>query len=222
VRGFHLRHKGVEKLPADLKKKFEIILSREQISAKYVALKALAPKPLSVWEVLIPILFILSFMKSKQDREIFAQNLLFTKKLALEAARDMIEKNKSRESVMDQIKSKTDHLISSLPDNLYSNAIRQEQVKEMDLLIDHYCKLIQAEGNDYDALVVSAYGNQAQYKAFHARLKDAEKKVAQAARQTLGVNTDSAMAARIEEAINKQRMAEVEKIFGPQGNQQNA
>jgi oligoribonuclease NrnB/cAMP/cGMP phosphodiesterase (DHH superfamily) len=209
-------------LPADLKKKFEIILSREQISAKYVALKALTPKPLSVWEVLIPILFILSFMKSKQDREVFAQNLLFTKKLALEAALDMIEKNKSRESVMDQIKSKTDQLISTLPDNLYSNAIRQEQVKEIDLLIDHYCKLIQAEGNDYDALVLSAYGNQEQYKAFHARLKDAEKKVAQAARQTLGVNTDSAMAARIEEAMNKQRMAEVEKIFGPQGKQQNA
>ncbi|MHC4458101.1 MAG: NF038143 family protein [Planctomycetota bacterium] len=200
-----------------LKKKYDIILARERNLARSVALEAIKPKPFSVWEVMIPIVFILGYMRSKEQREVFSQNVLFTKKLALEAAYDMIQKNTSREAVIDRIKSKTDQLLSSVPANIYSKTIRQEQLKEIDLLIDHYSKVIQAEGEDYSSLVAGAYHNRDEFKAFQTRLKSAEEKVAQAARQTLGGNTDSAMAARIEQTVDKLRMAEAEKIFGPQG-----
>ena len=67
-----------------LKKKADLILSREQRMARAIALKAIRPKPFSVWEVMIPVIFIMGYMKAKADREVFTQNILFTKKLALE------------------------------------------------------------------------------------------------------------------------------------------
>ncbi len=196
------------------KKKYDVISSRERAVAKSIALTVNKPRPISVWEVLIPIIFIISFMKSRSDRDIFSDNLLFTKNLALKAAYDMLQKHKTRESVTDRIKSQTGELLASIPDNIYSDNIRQEQLKEIDLLIDHYFRLLQAEGNDYDDLVRQAYGHRADYAAFTDQLKNAEKAVARAARQTLGARADTAMAARIEDAANLTRTAEIDRIFG--------
>ena len=119
---------------------------------------------------------------------------------------------------MEDIKSKTDQLLSSVQENIYSEAIRQEQLKEIELLIDHYGKVIQAEGDDYSALVAGAYRTREAFKSFQQRLQTAEEKVARAARQTLGGNTDAEMAARIEQAVDRLRTAEVEKIYGPRDN----
>ena len=185
--------------------------------ARAIALKVQKPRSISVWEVLIPIIFIMSFMKSRIDRDNFSDNLMFTKNLALKACYDMLQKNESRESVMGQIKSQTEELLASVPDNIYSDNIRQEQIKEIDLLIDHYHRLLQAEGSDYDDLVRHAYGHRADYTTFTDRLKNAEKEVARAARQTLGAKADTAMAARIEEAADVARKAEIDRIFGTNG-----
>jgi len=198
---------------AGIKKKYDIILGRETNVARLVALKAIKPKPFSVWEVLIPILFILGYMRSKEQREIFAQNLLFTKKTALEAAYNIIKKAHSRESEELRIKKKTDELLRALPDNVYSEAIRQEQLNEINLLIDHYCKLLSADGKDYSELITNTYQDREAYEAFQETLKRAENKVTQAARQTLGGNADSAMAERIGKTTDAVRAAEIDKIF---------
>ncbi len=203
-------------MPADLKKKFDIILSREQALAKSVALTALTPKPLSVWEVLIPILFILHYMKSKQDRDIFSQNLLFTKKLALEAAFAMLKNGQSKEAAVAGVDSKTKGLVSSVPDGLYSEEIRSEQMKEIDYLIDHYCKLLEADGDDYGALIVNAYHRHDNYLAYLQGLKTAEDRVTRAARQTLGSRTDTQTLSRIKAATHKARTTQAERIFNLQ------
>ena len=200
-------------MPTKLKKKFHLILSREQRVAKSVALEAIRPKPFSVWEVLIPIIFILGYMRSKEQREIFIQNLLFTKKMALEAAFEMLKRNRPKETVMHRIASETESLLSSFPNDVYSDTIRQQQIKEIDLLIDHYCKLMQVEGNDYAALVVNAYQTVADYTGFQDQLTLAERRVTQAARETLGQKTDDKMATRIEKAADRFRQQEVATIY---------
>jgi hypothetical protein len=200
-------------LPTNLKKKFDIVFSREQAMAKSVALQAMKPKPFSVWEVLIPVVFILGYMRSKEQREIFAQNLMFTKKMALEAAFEMLKKNRSKTTVMRRVASETDSLIRSVSKGVYSNAIRQQQINEIDLLIDHYCKLMRAEGSDYAALVVNAYQTKTAYTRFQEKLTFAERKVTQAARETLGRQTDDEMASRIETATGRFRQKEYETIF---------
>ena len=184
--------------------------------ARAVAGSLIQPKPISVWEVMIPVIFILNFVKTKQSREIFIQNHLFTKNMALKAAFDMFKKELNKQSVMEGIESQTQKTLSSVPDSIYSDEIRREQIKEIELLIDHYGKLFKADGEDYAALVVSAYQTRENYAAFFRQLKAAENDVMMAAQRTLGSQADSrAVGSRLEELTDRIRAAGVEKIFNP-------
>ena len=202
-----------------LKKKMDVILSRERRMARVIALKAIRPRPLSVWEVMIPVVFIMGYMKAKADREVFSQNMLFTKKLALEAAYGMIRENQTKADAMRSIDIQTRELLTSVPDGLYSDGIRQEQLREMEFLIEHYRKLLQADGQDYDAMVLGVYPQREDFRKFQQALSALEKQVSGAAGRTLGAQTDAAMLSRIESATDELRRAEVKQIFdsGKQG-----
>lgn len=200
-------------MPTELKKKFKTILSHEQSQASSIALRAIKLAPFSVWEVLIPIVFILSYMKSKERRQIFAQNLLFTKKMALEAAYDMMAKNQTKGAALMRIELQTKQLLTSLPEEMYSDDIRQEQLQEIEFLIDHYLKLLRADGKDYAALVLSVYPQREDYLNFQQALSELEKQVSRAASRALGAQTDAAMLSRIETATDELRSAEIKKIF---------
>lgn len=191
-----------------------MILSYETAIARSVALAVIQPKPLSVWEVIIPILFILGYMKSKETREVFAQNVLFTKKMALRAAFDMSKKGHTREIEMERVRSKTKDMITSIPGGLYSDEIRQEQLKEMDLLVDHYHRLLTSTGDDYDSLVFNAYQTPEQLVNFYEQLQKAEENVGRAARNTLGGNADTLTLERMNAALRNSRLKVTEKIFG--------
>jgi uncharacterized protein YcbK (DUF882 family) len=186
------------------------------------ALSLIRPKTLTVWEIMIPVIFILNYAKLKQSREIFIQNQMFTKKMALDAAMDMKKKDRSKETVMAQIRSKTKELVSSVPGGIYSDDIRRQQLNEMDLLIDHFSKLLNAEGRDYASLVTSAYRSATEYHSFLNQLKSAENEVMGAARRTLGDKTDMATAAKIESITANMRTAEVKKIFSSDSQPQDA
>ena len=206
----------------DYYKNFKIISERERSMAQGLAVSLIRPKPLTVWEIMIPVIFILNYVKLKHSREIFTQNQMFTKKMALEAALDMKKKQMSKAAVMGQIQSKTKELVSTVPGGIYSDDIRQQQLKEIDLLIDHYLKLLNAEGRDYASLVTSAYSSAAEYNLFFDQLKMAETEVMEAARRTLGGQTDVATAEKIESITENMRAAEVNKIFPSNAQSQNA
>jgi len=201
-------------LATKLKKKFDMIFAREKRLANSVALQAIQTKPFSVWEVLIPIIFVLSFMRSREQREVFAQNLMFTKKMALDAAVEMLKNGLSKEAALQRITAETQSLLSSIPAGVYSDAIRQKQLAEIELLIDHYCRLLQADGGDYAALTADAYRTRKDYAFFFERLALAEHAVAEAARETLGNRTDTQMALRIVAGTDKYRQQEIEAIYG--------
>jgi hypothetical protein len=198
----------------NLKKKYDIILSHETAIARSVALATLKPKPFSVWEVLIPIIFIFGYMKSKETREVFAQNVLFTKKMALQAAFDMSKKGSTRETEMERVRSKTSDMIASIPGGIYSDEIRKEQLKEIDLLVDHYCLLLNSTGDDYDSLVFNAYQTPEGLVNFYERLQKAEEGVGRAARNTLGHSADTPTLERMNTALRNSRIKQTEKIFG--------
>ena len=207
---------------SDLRKKYDMILSRETAIARSVALAVIQPKPLSVWEVVIPILFIFGYMKSKETREVFAQNVLFTKKMAMQAALDMLKKGQTRESVMDRIRSKTREMISEIPGGIYSAEIRREQLKEIDLLVDHYCRLLNSEGEDYDSLVFNAYRTPQRLTDYFEQLQKAEESVGRAAHNTLGSNADTPTLDRMNAALRNIRLKFTEKIFNTRLQSQNA
>jgi hypothetical protein len=198
-----------------------MIIDHEYAMAKSVALSLIRPKPLTVWDMLIPVIFILNFIKLKQSREVFIQNQIFTNTLALEATRDMFKRSQSRQEVFDTIEKKTKDLVSSVPDGIYSEEIRREQLKEIDFLMNHYGKLFEAEGDDYTILVRNAYVSRANYAAFLSQLSTVEKGVMMAAQRTLGAKADLQAAGRLEELTEKVRAAEIEKIFPMDLSQQN-
>jgi hypothetical protein len=201
-------------MSASLKKKFDHIYNYERSIGSSLAMRVIQSKPIGVWEFLIPIVFILHFMRNKQSRELFIQNYMFTKRLALDGAFKMLHKGLSREDVISGIADKTRALLTA-PETqgIYSETILQQQMNEIDLLFDHYCTLLSAEGQDYDALMRGAYGSLKNYSIFHERLKSAEKKVSDAARQTLGAKADIDRLLRIEKATEEIRQSQINKIF---------
>lgn len=200
-------------LPTVLDTKHENILSQERSFAKVVASAVIESKPLTVWEITIPIMFIANFFRFKRSREIFALNFLFTKKLALEAAFNMIKKDQNKEEAMAWIKDKTKEILFSDQKGIYSQKIRQKQLKEIELLIDHYLKLLGAEGKDYESMTKNAYQVRENYSAFLTMLKQAETEVNRAAQQTVKVATASDLVSKMENAVEKIRTARAEKIF---------
>jgi hypothetical protein len=201
-------------MSVELKKKFNHIYNYERSIGNMVALRVIKSSPIGVWEFLIPVVFILHFMRNKQSREVFIQNYMFTKRHALDAAFKMLKKGFSREEVLSGIEDKTRALLTA-PETqgIYSETIRQQQMKEIDLLFDHYGKLLGADGHDYDALICNAYGSRQNYLIFHQKLTSAEKKVSDAARQTLGSKADVDALLRIEKTTEEIRQARIEKIF---------
>ena len=199
-----------------LRKKFNHIYNFERSIGSSVALRIIKSPPIGVWEFLIPVVFILHFMRNKQSREVFIQNYMFTKRHALDAALKMLKKGLSRQDVLAGIEDKTRALLTA-PETqgIYSDTIRQQQMNEIDLLFEHYLKLLGAEGQDYGAFVRSAYGSRQSYLKFHRQLTSAEKKVSDAARQTLGAKADVDALVRIEKTTEDVRQARIEKIFGP-------
>jgi hypothetical protein len=201
-------------LPASLKKKYDFVYNHERLVGSAVALRVVESKPIGVWEFLIPIVFILHFMHNRQSRETFIQNYLFTKRHALDAAFKMLKKGSSREDVKAGFENKTRALLTAHEtQRIYSDTIRQQQIREVDLLIEHYGRLLNAEGDDYDDLARNAYGNRQNYLIFHERLTLIEKKVSDAARQTLGSKADAEALLRIENATENIRQSRIAKIF---------
>ena len=195
--------------------KYKVILEHERSMARAVAGSLIQHQPVTVWEVMIPVIFILNFARIRQSREVFIQNHLFTKNMALKATFDMFKKELSKQAVMESIESQTQKTLSSVPESIYSDEIRREQIKEIELLVDHYGKLFKADGENYANLVVCAYQTRENYAAFFKQLKAAEKDVMMAARRTLGDQADSQAAGRLEELTDRIRAAGVKKIFTP-------
>jgi len=201
-------------LPTFLDTKYESILSQERSFAKTVANAVIGQSPVAVWDVLIPIVFVFNVLKFKRAREIFTLNFLFTKKLALQGAFDMVKKGQSREDILGQIRDRTSQILASDQKGIYSNKIRQKQMREMELLLDHYFRLLNAEGKDYGSMVRHAYRTPQDFAAFVKELEGIEKEVNRAASQTAGTASAPDIIAKMEETAGRLRKAQVEKIFG--------
>jgi hypothetical protein len=201
-------------LPTILDTKHENILAQEKALAKSVASAVIGQNPVTAWDVLIPIVFVFNVLKFKRAREIFTLNFLFTKKLALQGAFDMVKKGQSREDVLGQIRDRTSQILASDKKGIYSIKIRQKQIREMELLLDHYFRLLNAEGKDYRSMVRHAYRTRQDFAAFVKELEGIEKEVNRAASQTVGTASAPDIVSRMEETAGRLRATQVETIFG--------
>jgi hypothetical protein len=200
-------------LPTILDTKYENILAQENAVAKAVARRVIGQNPVTVWDVLIPIVFVFNVLKFKRAREIFTLNFLFTKKLALQGAFDMVKKGQNREDALSQIRDRTSQILASDKKGIYSIKIRQKQMREMELLLDHYFRILNAEGKDYVSMVKHAYRTRQNFAAFVKELEGIEKEVNRAASQTVKTASAPDIILKMEESTARLRAAEAENIF---------
>lgn len=201
-------------LPTFADTKYNIIRSEERRLAKAVAKKIVKIPEITVWAFMIPFIFVFSFLKYKRTSETFALNFLFTKRLALDAALDIIKKGLQRQDVVVRINDKTRDILASDTQGVYSENIRMKQMNEINLLLDHYLKLFEAEGKNYKSLVKNAYQTQDNYGTFLQQLTAAEKAVNRAALQTVGKSeTAHEIISEMENATERIRTEEAKIIF---------
>ena len=194
-----------------IRKKHSIILSSEESFAKAVAMRMIMMKPLSAWHFLMPFVFVFDFLQRKRETEIFTKNFLFTKRLALDAAFE-INKGEDRQSRLAKIEDEIRNRLTS--QKLYSWGIHQKQMAEVNLLIDHYSKLLEADGDSYPSLVQNAYQTQDNFEAFLHQLTSAEKEIDRAVIKTLG-ETEEVWEPMLtkQRVIDEMRTRRVRKLF---------
>lgn len=197
------------------KQNYKKIYAWEDKFARSVAYVLIPSRPIGVWEFLIPIVFLLNYMKNKQEREVLTQNIFFTKKLAMEAAREMHNKGLSKDQAMSAVKEKTRQLLASVEGGIYSESIQKRQMDEIRFLLDHFDRLLSSEGDDIAAMMRKVYPHKKAYRDFLKSLKALEREVTRAARKTLGGKADPVFIKKMESVINQKREGQTETIFPP-------
>lgn len=201
-----------------MKRKYEAILKYEERAANILAMTLVEPKQTRLGiKMLFPLLFLIDYLRIKTELDSTKENLLFTKKLALDAARN-IKNGEEKRKEMEKIISETNELLEKDREGIYSEKIRDKQLEEIEILVNHYLKLLNVEGEEYMALVSHAYSKNA-YLSFLRKLGEAEKRVNQAAIDTLrtgGKKELGEWCERLEDTVRKIRIEEINKIF-PEG-----
>ena len=201
-------------LPTFTDTKHNIILSQERRLAKAVARRAVKVPDITVWAFMIPLIFIFNYLKYKRASDAFVLNFLFTKWLALDAALDIVKNGQYRQDMIARINDKTGDILASDKRGVYSEKVRRKQMNEINLLLDHYLKLLEAEGRSYESLVKNAYQTQDNYEVYLHELMLAEKAVNQTALQTVGKTEDAyELVSGMEKAAERIRMEQAAKIF---------
>lgn len=191
--------------------KYEMILFAEEALARQVALGVIVTSPLTVWHYLIPFMFIFDFLRRNTILRRYAKHFLFPRKLAMDAARDIIEGEDQKERLL-WVEEEIKVWLESL--DLYSQSLQAAHMKVVTLLMDHYTKLLQTEGDTYNDLVKHAYMSQSDYQAHLSQLKALEQEVDRAIIEKLG-ETEKLREKLLaeEEQLERMRQKRIDEIF---------
>jgi hypothetical protein len=205
-----------EILPTVLDTKTKNILAEERETARAVANDVTGTMAVGVWDFLLPPLFIINLLRHQRSKEAFTLNFMFTKKLALQAAGNMLRSGLTEDESMAEVEQRTTSILSADRKGVYSEKVRLKQMLEVRLLIDHYQKLIASEGKTYPDMVKAAYADRASFESFLRRLTAAEKEVNRSALQLAGKNPEAKdFVARMEEAVKQVRRRDLDNYFPP-------
>lgn len=167
------------------------------------------------WRILLLPNFLVHYFYFRKNLSITRKNLLFTKQLAFNAAKEIFG-GESQASEMRLIEIKTKKLLDREKKGYYTEKIRRKQLPEIQLLMDHYLGLLNSNVKKYAEMVKATYRSKQNYLSFLNKLQAAEKEVIQAALSTMKKGSKQERLnwfRRVEEAFKQARMEEVEKIF---------
>jgi len=191
--------------------KEERILWAEEQFAREVTLGVVIQKPLSVFNYLIPGMFIINYLRRGSAIRQYTKHYLFPRKLAMNASRDLL-KGEERALLDSQIAAEIENWLKAL--NLYSEDLAQAQKVVIDLLIEHFRKLLEAEGVNYYDLIENTYKTRNDYMSYIDKLSSAEKEIDQAIIKKIGPSRKLKEKLRAEEQqVDMRRKKILEEIF---------
>jgi hypothetical protein len=154
--------------------KYNLILSAEEQFAREVTLGAIVARPPSAWFYFIPGMFIIDYLRRGSAIRKYAKHFMFPRKLAVDAARAIIL-GEDEASVRSNVEKDTGAWLSAL--SLYSEELLKTHLALLDVLIEHYSALLNAEGDSYYLLVGAAYQNRENLQSCLENITTAENEV---------------------------------------------
>ena len=191
-------------------KKFEI-RQTGQIAGTLVELK----KSRFNWRIIVFPYFLFDLIRYRRRLHVLRKNLFFTKQLALNAANN-IHQGKDRAWEIRQIEIKTRGILDKEKKGFYTEKIRNEQLREIEFLIDHYLDLLSSNQPDYKNAIKAKFTSKGSYLNFLNNLQKLEEEVVRAAIGTMRKGTKKERRLwfdKVKAATRKIRLIEVDKIY---------
>lgn len=167
------------------------------------------------WRILVLPVFIFDYVRYRKSLRTIRKNLMFTKKLAFNAAKNIFQ-GKERVREIRQIEIKTKELLNKERKGLYTEKIRRKQSFEIESLINHYLDLLNTNSNSYQAMLRAKYPSKGNYLTFLNKIQKAEEEVIRAAITTMNRGTKKERRKWFEKVIattKKVRMTEADAIY---------
>jgi hypothetical protein len=191
--------------------KYDIIIGAEQQFAREVCLGVIYLRPPSAWYYLIPGMFIFDFLRRGSIIRKYTETFIFPRKLALEGARSLTA-GETRAAIDSHLEVEIKNWLTA--HQLDSQDLLQAQKETVDLLMDHYLKLLQADGESYVDLIEQAYSSRENFEAHLQQIAAAENKVDQAILAIVGDNPALKEKLQLEaQQVQSRRQKVLEDIF---------
>ena len=191
--------------------KYDIIIDAEQQFAREVCLGVIYLRPPSAWYYLIPGMFIFDFLRRSSTIRKYSETFIFPRKLALEGARSLTA-GETRAAIDSHLEVEIKNWLTA--HRLDSQDLLQAQKETVDLLMDHYLKLLQADGESYVDLIEQAYSSRENFEAHLQQIAAAENKVDQAILARVGDNPALKEKLQLEaQQVQSRRQKVLEDVF---------
>lgn len=195
---------------------YKAIWKHEVQQANQIAASLLADTKAKLnWKILLLPVFLHDYIRFRKNLRFTRKNLLFTKKLAFEAAKN-IARGKQRAWEIRQIEIKTKEILDKEKKGFYTEKIRRKQLPEIELLLDHYLDLFDTNQSKYAAILKAKYESKGNYLTFLSTLHKAEAEVLQASTTSMRKATKKDRREwfqKIKQTTKNVRLAEANKIF---------
>jgi hypothetical protein len=166
--------------------KYKMITLAEEQFAREVTLGVIIQRPLPALLYIIPGMFFIEFLRRGSAIRKYTKHFMFPRKLALLAAQALLM-DEDEHRISSRIETQIHQWLTSL--KLYSQDLAAAQKAAVELLREHYQKMLKADGETFHDLIKNAYPSKEDYQAYIRELNRAEKHIDHAIIGTVGENT---------------------------------
>ena len=153
---------------------YKMILAAEEKMAREVTLGVIVTRPLTGWYYIIPGMFIIDFLRRGSALRKYTEHFMFPRKLAIDAAQALAQ-GEDEAAVFSHIESETRSWLNSL--DLQTPGLLKAQLAVIKLMVEHYGRLLKADGVSVYALIKAAYESRDNFQRHSDKLTAAEAEV---------------------------------------------